>query len=525
MKEQFKGKHFKQGSYSGVLIIIVVAIVIVINLAVGQMPTTYSMIDVTENKIYTIGDETKELLDGLEDDIEIYYICQDGEEDDYVSKMLDLYDDASSKVTVTQVDPVVNPTFATQYTDEDVYNNSVVVTCGDAYKYVSYEDMYIIEIDYDTYSYSTTGFDGEGCVTSAIDYVTSENLPTMYILQGHDETEISSTLEERIERENITIEYLSLVTLEAVPDDCDLLLINAPETDLSEDEAQYIIDYLDQGGKVFMTSNYSETELPNFESILEHYGLSITEGIVVEGSSGNYYPSYPSYLLPTIESHTITSTLSDDSKYVLLPSAQGIEISDDVRDTVTISTLLSTSDSAYSKVNVTTATTTEKEDGDIDGPFALAVAVTETIESTDDEEDTDSTEDEEDSETQEDETEESTDETEDETEESTDETSDDEDEEEEEDAEAQLVYVSTAYLLDDSINSVVSDGNYDFFMNAVSWMSKDSTTVSIAEKSLSYDYLTVSAGTANMWGLLLIFIVPAAVLIVGVVVWARRRKK
>lgn len=522
MKQQFKGKQFKQGSYSSVLIIIVIAIIVVINMAASQLPAQYAKIDITDNQLYSIGDQTRSLLDSLDQDVEIYYICQDGNEDDNITRMLDLYKDSSSHVKVTQVDPVVNPQFTTQYTDEDVPDNSVIVTSGDSYKYISYNDMYTMEVDYSTYSYKTTGYDGEGRVTSAIDYVTSDSLPKMYILEGHNEIEISSSLKDRISRENITTESLSLLTMESVPEDCDILLINSPQNDLSETEASYIIDYLDQGGKVFITSNYSEEEMPNFDSILNHYGLSRTDGIIVEGNSNYYYPRYPSYLIPDIESHDTTSSLISDNRYVILPSAQGISIGDAPRDTVTVDELFTTSDAAYSKVNVTSNTTIEKEDGDIDGPFTVGVAVSETIEDSSDETSEDSTEatseetaSDETQETAADET--ASSETETEETESSDET--------EEDKEAQLVYVSTVGLLDDTMDTVVSGGNYDFFMNAISWMSKETSSVSISEKSLTYSSLTVSAGSANMWGILLIAVVPLAILVIGVVVWVRRRKR
>ncbi len=481
MKQQFKGKQFRQGSYSSILIVIVIAIIVVINLAASRMPSQYAKLDITENKLYSIGDQTLDLLNGLNQDVEIYYICQTGNEDDYISRMLGLYEDSSSHIHVTQIDPVVSPQFAAQYTDETVSDNSIVVTCGDAYKYIAYSDMYTTEIDYSTYSYETTGFDGEGQVTSAIDYVTSDSLPKMYILEGHNEVELSSTLKERISRENIETESLSLLTMESVPDDCDILLINSPQNDLSEAEAQMIIDYLDQGGKVYMISTYTENELTNVNLILNHYGLSRVDGIVVEGNANYYYPRYPSYILPAYESHTITSSLSSNNRYVLLPSAQGIRIGDTPRDSITVDELLTTSDEAYSKVNVTNNTTIEKEDGDIDGPFAVAVAVSETIEA--DESDAGETK------------------------------------------EAQLVYVTTAGLLDDTINSVVADGNYDFFMNGISWMSGETSTVSIPEKSLTYTSLMVNAGSANMWGILLIAVLPLAILGIGVAVWIRRRRR
>ena len=449
LKGIIKGKQFRQGSYSSVLIVIIIAIVVVINLAAGQIPSQYSQVDISDNQLYSIGDQTRTLLSDLDTDVDIYYICQEGSEDTTIQRMLNLYEDSSSQ-------------------------------------YIAYSDMYITEVDYTTYSYQTTGYDGEGLVTSAIAYVTSDDLPKMYILEGHNESEISSELQDRITKANIVTENLSLVTQESVPEDCDILLINAPQNDLSENEASYIIDYLDQGGKAIITSNYTTSDMPNFDSVLSHYGLSRTEGIVVEGNGSYYYPGYPIYLVPDLEAHTVTNDMINNSRLVLLPSAQGIEISEDLPDGVSVDTLLSTSDQAYSKVDVAGATTLEKEDGDIDGPFALGVAVTKTV----------------------------------------DESSDDADEEESEaDSQTQLVYVSTAGLLDDTMNGAVSAGNYDFFMNAISWMNGETTSVSIDSKSLTYDSLMVTAGSANMWGIVLIAVIPIAVLLLGAVVWIQRRKR
>lgn len=80
--------------------------------------------------------------------------------------------------------PDVYPTFAAQYTDETVYNNSLVVEWGSKSRYIAYDDIYLQEVDYTTYSYATS-FDGEGAITSAIDYVVSEELPQLYVLEGH----------------------------------------------------------------------------------------------------------------------------------------------------------------------------------------------------------------------------------------------------------------------------------------------------------------------------------------------------
>lgn len=128
-----------------------------------------------------------------------------------------------------------------------------------------------------------------------------------------------------------------------------------------------------------IVSNYTDEDMSNFESVLENYGVQPVDGIVLEGNTDNYVSQNPYYLLPNIESGEITSELSSQSRYVLVPLAQGIKKADNIRDTLNISSILTTSDSAYSKTNLKDMDTMEKEDGDIDGPFDLAVSITEKV--------------------------------------------------------------------------------------------------------------------------------------------------
>lgn len=81
--------------------------------------------------------------------------------------------------------------------------------CGDSSKYIPYSDIYVQEADYTTYSYKTS-FDGEGAITSAINYVTSDTHPKIYTLEGHGEADLPSTFSSQIERENYETDAISL---------------------------------------------------------------------------------------------------------------------------------------------------------------------------------------------------------------------------------------------------------------------------------------------------------------------------
>ena len=130
------------------------------------------------------------------------------------------------------------------------------MVCGDRSKVVNYSSIYESSIDYNTYQSTTTGFDGEGQIDSAISYVTSEDLPVLYTLDGHGEKDLDSTLQEDIQKANIDIKSLNLITEESVPDDAACLLINAPTSDISESEKNAIISRADYSIKVVKRFNH-----------------------------------------------------------------------------------------------------------------------------------------------------------------------------------------------------------------------------------------------------------------------------
>ena len=110
-----------------------------------------------------------------------------------------------------------------------------MVECGDRSRFIGYDDIYLMEANMNEYSYDTS-FDGEGVITSAIDYVVNEEQPKIYLLEGHGETELPEIFREQLEKENIELETFSLLTAVAIPEDADAILIYGPSSDISEEE-------------------------------------------------------------------------------------------------------------------------------------------------------------------------------------------------------------------------------------------------------------------------------------------------
>ena len=266
-------KSLKNGSYSMGITAIVIAVLVVINLIVGQIPEKYTQVDVSTQKLYTISDTTVKYLKDMNTDVTIYHIVQSGKEDSVLEKMLTRYEEESKHIKVEKKDPVLYPNFTSQYTSDDVADNSLIVVAGEKSKVISYSDLYETEMDYTTYQTNTTGFDGEGQIDSAISYVTSENLPVIYTLEGHEELELNSSLTDSLQKANYDVQSLNLLTQDAVPEDTGCLLIAAPQKDLSEEETQKIITYMEAGGKVMIFTEYTGTDMPNLKSVLENYGV------------------------------------------------------------------------------------------------------------------------------------------------------------------------------------------------------------------------------------------------------------
>ena len=162
---------------------IVIASVVIFNMAIQELPSKYREIDLSSQKLYTIGEQTEKILKGLNKDVKMYFIAQEGTESSEIQKLLEKYEEGSKYVQVEQKDPAVNPTFVSQYTEDNISNNSVIVVCGDKSKVVNYSDMYETTIDYNTYSQQVTGFDGEGQLTSALNLCGFRRYANLYTLE------------------------------------------------------------------------------------------------------------------------------------------------------------------------------------------------------------------------------------------------------------------------------------------------------------------------------------------------------
>lgn len=467
-------KALKAGAYSVGMIVAAVAVTVVLNMVVGQLPGSWTSLDLTGSKLYSLTDQTKEYLKNMEQDVTIYVLVNEDNEDTVLGQTLDRYEELSEHIHVQYVDPIQNPRFHTQYTSGNISANSLIVVSDKRSKVIDAGDIYVTSYDYDGYNYSSsvTGYDGEGQITSALDYVLSDDIPVVYMTEGHGEQSLSATFKGGLDKENVEYETFNLMDYESVPDKAACLVINAPASDLSEDDRDKVTAYLDRGGKVILILGYREVPTPNLDALLAYMDLRIADGLVVEEDQNNYY-QIPFYILPTVAAGSYTTGIYGNY-YVFAPYSQGILVPEAQEDgNIRYTDFLKTSSSAYAMRDFENATEYSRQEGDAQGPFSLGVEAVKTLEQ----------------------------------------------------GEATMVVYSSDQMFTDSASLMVGGANQMLFTNTVSRFVDHETSVSVPAKNYEVSTLLLSQKDALLLGLVTVILLPFGSLVAGFVIWFGRRRR
>ena len=484
-KIEINKKLVKLGGYSLVVTAVVIAIAIIVNLAVNMLPSRMTKYSVMANDLYEISDEGKKIVQNVRDDVTVYIVCAgdyiDSEYNAIAKEYIIRYTELNSNIGYKIIDPVVNPGFVGTYTDESLDSRALHAIAvnnktGRSRVIPNSEIFYQQYSEYEIYYYQMMGYQIDnptyfGCeqaLVSAIDYVTMEHLPTLYYTTGHGETALDETVTGLIDKENIALTELPLLTAGEIPADADAVLINVPTKDFTENEVKALSDYSDKGGNVVLVSSYNtdldDRNLKNIYGFAENYGLSYTDSMVFEGSSNNYYSGYPYYLLPILSSDSFSASIPEGTNVVML-SCHPITVK--TVEGVTATELMTTTVNAYSKSVIDQTTKLEKEDGDAEGKFCVGAMA--------------------------------------------------------EKNGSKLVWFSSGVIADSGTNGYFS--NVTYFMAVIDSLCEKENNVSLSAKALQIEALSVSEGSANLWGIILIGVIPVAVLASGFVVWRRRARR
>lgn len=488
-------KIFVNSTKTFLIIAILVAAYIALNLGLQQVDLP--KIDVTENKIYTLSDASKKAVSGIDQDVLIY--AYGFEEKSSLIDLLKQYHKANEKISYEILTSESNYDLVQEYGLQEGYYE-VIIKSGDAKKIIDASSEFTT-YDYTTYqSVDTT----EQTLTNSILAITEESKPKIYFVDGHGEYKLNSdlgVLAAYLKNEAYETATLNLVSEGEIPDDCDILAIMSPSTDLVESEAQAIKNYINKGGKIYFSTDTvaQSVSLPNFASVLSEYGVSVENGYIVEqGSNGS--SKYPYVIMPEMSStNKVTSDLySDNGKIYMMYASKLNFVSDDELQNlgVTKEILLNSSDNAYFVTDLSSNYTTALSSAQ-QGKFDISAVLTKKISSSSETTDTENS---------------------------------DESNSNSDTLESKLIIVTcgnfiTDYKspLDDNYPLSYLGNNKDFVINAMSVLGNKGNTLTIRKDMASSTYTPTE--NQNIIVLSIVFGVPVLIIIIGVVIWHQRKKR
>ncbi len=310
----------------------------------------------------------------------------------------------------------------------------------------------------------------EQSITSAILKVSRDEQKGIYFITGHKERNSEgyaddgfSAVKTLLEKNNYKVGTLNLAMTSTIPSDAAALIIASPQTDYAEAERKALSAYLDGGGKLMVLLDPAANV--DLNSVLEPYGVRFRNDLVVD-----LYSSFFGDPLTPLTTRYPYSMITKDMTGLtsFFPYARSVERTASMPEGATITDLITTSDQSWGETNLAQRQV-QRDDADVAGPLTLMAQVQK--------------------------------------------------------GNTRLVLVGDS---DFAANSVLNSvrgafGNADLFLNAVNWLAEEESLIAISPKTS--DVRTVFLTPAQMRVILYssALVLPAAVLVIGMLIWWRRR--
>lgn len=484
-----KSRKAKHGAVSAAIIAVVVAITIIINIIFGLVTERFpeTKIDFTKNNSFALQDDTIDYMAHLDDEVTLNILMPKNDfknNNSYFMQAHNLLEkmvsSSDGKVEMKYVDLTKNPTFTSNYPDIDwstSENNYVmIVECGKQYEVLTLEDCFEYDEEYFAYTngeYSFTGTIIEQAVVTAILNVTTTDKVVVNIITGNGEQDYTG-VKNLLEKNAYDVKEVSLAT-SGLSENAEVVIIFAPSVDLDEDAAETISEWLDNDGKYGKTLIYipspEKIDAPNLNKLVNDWGMKVNEGMVFETDNQFRVSSSNPTAFMVNYTEYYTDMLKNASIPVLTNSAHDIIITDEN----IAHPILQTSD------HVGIIPYEAGEDWDYQDSLtgeALNIGA-EGVKSN--------------------------------AEKNT----------------SRLVVFGSYLMFDQKLMSFNSNNNAAFFMNVVnSAVGNSDAGITIESKSLQSEELGVTdLSTGNVVLVVFVFVIPLAILIIGLAKWLRRRNK
>ncbi len=320
----------KKGSYSVGITALVIAGIIVINVLFGALANRFVLdYDFSTEKKNSITKENIEYLKKIDDKVDVIVCASEDDYSNYMSYFAQQYSVTSSDTdyydqTLTLVKKYadynknINLKFVDYYSSEfseitSTYGSNIAY--GDIIvsatknknlrsKTVGFTDIYELTED-STYAayygqsvYTVGGNNIENALTGAISYVISDKTVKVAFLSGHSTYDTTqSQYRELLKSNNYEIVDVDDKLIKSIPDDCASVVIPAPETDFLPEELEVLSSFLDNDSKlgkgIIVFANENAPMLSNFYDFLDDWGITVEDGIVFETNDQNHLTDNP----------------------------------------------------------------------------------------------------------------------------------------------------------------------------------------------------------------------------------------
>jgi len=442
-----------------------------LNYVISRHPIRF---DMTANKLYTLSDQTLDILKKLPQDVNVTLFTsskRSSAEIQRAQQLLEEYSKKSTKFHFKVIDGDKNPTEAKRLGLHEY--NTVVFESGENRKDV-------LQRDYVTYAMGqgrqpTPKFQGEGAFTSALIKMADTSHLTFYLTQGHGEKDFNNpqadgfnTFKDMLEKENYTIKTINLLTAGKIPDDAAVIAAMGPTKPFQPSEEALLKDYLQKGGKlVFCVDPLVKTGL---DSLFKDYGIKLGNDILVDQTS-YAYPDVRA-VIPQYSFHPIVEKLSDDHVATIMPYGRSVQKIDPVLKNVTQTVFMQTTDKGWGETDLKAKNLKYNPATDTKGPAPMAIACEWTPPDHPDKK------------------------------------------------VRVVVYGDSNFFTNQFLQG---PGNLDVALNTFSWAAVEENKITIHPKEEDMRVLNLSNVTANLIYYLAVWIMPLSILIMGGIIWYRRR--
>lgn len=331
--------------------------------------------DFTAEGLLTLSKETEETVKNISKPTDIYYIGARSRANATYQELFNEYARLNENLKFHYKNVETDSAFREKYlyNVSQITETSILVVCDERYIYLDSED-YISTVQTSQYSRKST-LEIENQLTSAIYYTNSEEINKICTVTGHGEETLNSDFTNLLLLNNYEMEELNLDEIAnsidtTIPEDCEAILMNAPQVDYSEESLKVLKEYLEDGGRLFVSIDPLNEEVEHLFSFLNEYGLDLNQGVIIENEEENYVYDTAYYLMPKIQNTEVTKFLLENNMRVLTMTSKGI-VKEGKANGYTCTDILTTSGKAFSKVTDFENMTSKGED-DIGGPFSVA---------------------------------------------------------------------------------------------------------------------------------------------------------